>query len=96
MVVLILLCVNNIGIYARPIVPFIVKEYPSQIPPHFEDLYLENQRVMENFKKGLSKLPNTPGQKQLSTEIPHANSNRGPRLLGAQNWQETRLFKHRI
>lgn len=89
LVVLVMLCVNNIGTYARPIVPFIVKEYPSKIPPHFEDLCQENQRVIENLKKSLSKLPNIPGQKQLSTEIPHSNSNRGPRLLGAQNWQET-------
>lgn len=90
--VLIMFCLSNMGILARPIVPFIVKEYPSQIPPQYEDLYRENHRVMQELKKSLSNLPNTPGQKRLSTELPHSNSNRGARLLDPQNWQETILY----
>lgn len=94
MVALFLFCQSNLGkrINAGTIVPFYIKEYPTEVPPSYKELYRENQNVMQELKLSLSNLPDSPGQKLFSTEIPHSNSNRGERLLGEQNWQETILY----
>ena len=76
---------------------FRVKEYSQFIPEKYKTVYKENQTVMNELRQRLeSNSGKNPDACIYSTEIPHANCNRGPLLLTKSNWTESLLFLKQI
>lgn len=87
----------SIHIQADQSPSFQVKEYNNLIPPEFTKIFNENQLVMSELRQALhNKQTKNTELCSYSTEIPHANCNRGVLLLSRSNWKESLLFLDQI